>query len=82
MVDTRTPLRHESADGRIGIVRLEELYEGPTGVEPHDPGAVGTIQLDFPETQDVAEEGHGLAQGPDCDADVGYADSARGCRGH
>jgi hypothetical protein len=72
----------EARDWRLTIVRLEELDQGFPGTESHNACPIGIIQLDLGQSEHIAEERDALFERSHCDSNVGYADSAWGCRGH
>lgn len=82
VMQPRPSLRDEAPDGGIGVPRLEQLHQRTSGVEARYAGAVGIIQIHLLEPEDITKKRHAGAQRLYSDADVGYADSARGCWGH
>jgi hypothetical protein len=55
VMDARAALRHESPDGRIGLVRLEKLYQRLAGTEARDVRPVGIVEGDLCQSQHVTE---------------------------
>ena len=71
VVDTGSALGQETADGRIGSLRLEQFDDRITGCEPADSGFIDLGELRVGHSEDVAIERHGLSEGLYGDADVG-----------
>jgi hypothetical protein len=82
VVNARSPLGDELADGLLGIVGLEELDERLAGGEPGDACAIGIVELDFGQAEHVAVEGEDPVERTDGDPHVGDASSTAGCVSH
>lgn len=82
MMDAGTALGDELADGRLGVVGLEELDERLAGREPRDPGAIGIVELHFGKSKDVAVEREHVVERADGDPHVGDASCTAGNVGH
>ena len=64
------------------MVGLEQLDEGLTGREASDAGAVGIVEIDLGETEQIAVEWKDLVERTHGDADVGDARGTAGDVGH
>lgn len=56
MVDSRSALGDESADGRVGGLGFEQLNEWIACGEAHDRRAVGVVERDLRQAEDVTIE--------------------------
>jgi hypothetical protein len=82
VVDSRAAAGNEPADRRIRVVCLQQLNQRLAGRKTHYARPIGIIELYTLESEHIAKKGHALAQRADCDADMGDASPAWGCRGH
>ena len=76
MVDSRTALLDEARDWGIGMLGFQQFDEGITGCQATDPRAVTVAEGDLWETEHVAKERQGIAQGSNGEAEVGDAGGA------
>lgn len=76
------PLAEELPDGGIGLVGFKQFDQRVPGNESDDAGAIGVIERDLGEAEDVAVEGDDRREGFDGDAEMGDAGPARGWRRH
>jgi hypothetical protein len=67
----RTAPRDEFSDRGIGALRLQQLDEGFSRLEPRDPGAVRIVEVGLGEAEDVAAEGQEVTEGADGNPDMG-----------
>src|SRR5258708_317443 len=82
VMDARTPVGDEPADGCVRGVGLEELHQRFAGVYGTDFPAVGVVERHLGHAEDVAIEWYDGVEGCDCDADVGKAGWSRSNVGH
>ena len=81
-MDSGTPFGDELANGAVGRLGLEQLDEGVAGGEPRDAGAVGVVEGNFGEAQNVAVEGQDLVERAHGDAHMGDARRVAGIVSH
>src|SRR5258708_30161060 len=82
VMDARTPVGDEPADGCVRGVGVEELHQRFAGVYGTDFRAVGVVEWHFGHAEDVAIEWYDGVEGCDRDADVGNAGWSRSNVGH
>ena len=78
VVDARAALLDEAPDGRIRRFCFEQLDERFASIKSRDAGAVGIIQRDFRQIENVAVERQDLVEKAYRDSDVGETRSTRG----
>ena len=71
VMDPRPPRVQKLGDRSARFPRLEELNERLTGREPDDRRAVGVIERNDGESEDVAIERYGIGKSANGNADVG-----------
>ena len=70
VMNARTTFGDELADGRGGIIGLEQLDEGVAGTKASDARAVGVVERFFGKSEQVAIEGEYAVECVDSNADV------------
>ena len=78
VVDSRTPLSDKPGNGRLGVVRCEQLDQGFPGTEACDARAIRIVERNLGQAEDIAKKRHAGGQGLNGDADVRYAGPTRG----
>jgi len=78
VMDTGPALGDEARDGRVGVVRLKQLYQRLPGAEAHDARTVGVIQRDLGQSQHIPKKRKALGEGLDRNSNVGHASATRG----
>lgn len=76
VMDAGSATRHERGDRRVVSLGFEELDERVTSGETRDVGAVGIVERNLFESEDVAIERKDLIERAHGDADVGNARAA------
>lgn len=82
VMDARAAFGDELADGCVRMLGLEQLDEGITGREAGNARAVGVVERDVWETEQVAVEWKNLVERAHGDSDVGNACGTAGNVGH
>ena len=82
VMDSGAAFGDELADGSVRPLGLEQLDEGVTRSESGDPRAVGVVEGDVGEIEQIAVEGKDLVERTHGDADVSDARGAAGDVGH
>jgi len=70
VVNAGSSFRDELGDRGIGGFRFEQLYERRSGHEAGDLCAIGIVEGNVDESEDVTVEGQALAQSANGDTDV------------
>ena len=76
MMDPGAAPGHELPDRRVLGFCFEEFDQRFSGCEPRDLGAVGVIEWDLGQPQNITVERKQLVKGTYSDADMGYARTA------
>jgi hypothetical protein len=81
VVNAGTALFNEARDRRVRTLGLEQFDEHIAGLEACDPRAVAVAEGDDGESEDVAKERQGVAEGTHCESQMGNAGTAKVGRG-
>ena len=82
VVDAWAAFGDELADGRVRVLGLEQLDERVTRGKAGDVRAVGVVERDVGEAEQIAVEGKDLVERTHGDPDVGDARGTAGDVGH
>ena len=82
VVNAGTPLGDVLADRGIVGLRVEELHQRFAGRQSHNGSAVGIVEWNLGQSEDITVEGKQLVEGTHGDADMGDARAAAYGVGH